>query len=142
MRAAMLALALSSAMMLSLPHDTADTSSREPPLPRIASAPPFTLISQDGATVGLADFRGKAVAVTFIYTLCTDTCPVFTPMMSFIQDRLRPHFGRRIAFVSITLDPERDTPTVLKEYSQAFGADLSGWAFLTGAPEVIREVVR
>jgi len=60
------------------------------------------LTSQDGTPVSLADFRGKVVAVTFIYTLCTDTCPVLTPMMSFVQDRLGPDFGTRIAFVSIT----------------------------------------
>jgi protein SCO1 len=140
--AAILGLALPAAVLLSLPHDTVDSPAREPPLPRIAPAPPFTLMSQDGAPVSLADFRGKAVAVTFIYTLCTDTCAVLTPMMSFVQDRLGSDFGTRIAFVSITVDPERDTPGVLKEYAQAFGADFSGWAFLTGAPDVIREVVR
>src|SRR5262245_58697795 len=48
----------------------------EPPLPKIAAAPGFTLTSQDGAPVRLADFRGKVVAVTFIFTLCSDTCPV------------------------------------------------------------------
>jgi protein SCO1 len=137
-----LLLALPTAVMLSLPYDAAVTSSREPPLPRIAPAPSFTLTSQDGAQVSLADFRGKVVAVTFIYTLCTDTCPVLTPLMSFVQDRLTPDFGRTVAFVSITVDPERDTPAVLKEYGQTFGADFSGWAFLTGAPDAIHEVVR
>jgi protein SCO1/2 len=100
------------------------------------------LTSQDGTPVSLADLRGKVVAVTFIYTLCTDTCPVLTPMMSFVQDRLGPDFGSKVAFVSITVDPERDTPAVLKEYARAFGADLGGWAFLSGAPETIREVTR
>src|SRR6478736_9047687 len=88
-------------------------------LPEIAPAPGFRLISQDGARVSLADFRGKVVAVTFIYTLCTATCPVLTPMMSFVQDQLGSDFGTKIAFVSITVDPERDTPQVLKEYAQA-----------------------
>jgi protein SCO1/2 len=100
------------------------------------------LTLQDGTPVSLADLRGKVVAVTFIYTLCTDTCPVLTPMMSFVQDRLGPDFGTKVAFVSITVDPERDTPAVLKEYARAFGADLGGWAFLTGAPKTIREVTR
>jgi protein SCO1/2 len=127
-------------VMLAQPQDAFRLAPREPPLPEIAPAPAFTLISQDGVAVSLADFRGKVVAVTFIYTLCTDTCPVLTPMMSFVQDRLGPDFGIKVAFVSITVDPERDTPAVLKEYAQAFGADLGGWAFLTGAPEAIREV--
>jgi protein SCO1/2 len=110
------------------------------PLPQIAPAPEFALTSQDGAEVKLTDFRGKVVAVTFIFTRCTDTCPVLTPLMSFVQDRLGPHFGTKIAFVSITVDPERDTPEVLKEYGEAFGANFAGWSFLTGSPSAIREV--
>jgi cytochrome oxidase Cu insertion factor (SCO1/SenC/PrrC family) len=64
-------------------------------LPKIAPAPDFALTSQDGAMVKLADFRGKVVAVTFIFTKCTNTCPVLTPMMSFVQDRLGADFGSR-----------------------------------------------
>src|SRR5258706_9751384 len=130
------------ARMLDPSSDAADHIAETPPLPKIAPAPEFTLTSQDGAPVSLADFRGKVVATTFIYTLCTDTCPVLTPMMSFVQDRLGRDFGTKIAFVSITVDPERDTPAVLKEYARAFGADLGGWAFLSGAPETIRKVTR
>jgi protein SCO1/2 len=140
--AVVLTLLLLALLMLAWPRDAADRISEEQPLPQIAPAPAFTLTSQDGAQVSLADFRGKVVAVTFIYTLCTDTCPVLTPMMSFVQDRLGPDFGTKVAFVSITVDPKRDTAAVLKEYAQAFGADLGGWAFLTGAPEAIREVTR
>jgi protein SCO1 len=111
-------------------------------LPEIAPAPEFTLTSQDNAQVALADLRGKVVAVTFIYTFCVDTCPILTPMMSFIQDQLGADFGAKIAFVSITVDPERDTPKVLKEYAQAFGANLAGWSFLTGPSDAIRDVTR
>ena len=99
---------------------------QQPPLPKIAPAPEFSLTSQDGRQVTLADFRGRVVAVTFIYTSCTTTCPVLTPTMSFVQDQLGPKFGTKIAFVSITVDPERDTPEVLKEYAQAFGGQ-SRW---------------
>jgi protein SCO1 len=140
--AAILTLLILASLVLTQPRDVADPISKEEPLPKIAPAPEFTLTSQDGTPVSLADLRGKVVAVTFIYTLCTDTCPVLTPMMSFVQDRLGPDFGTKVAFVSITIDPERDTPAVLKEYARAFGADLGGWAFLTGAPETIRDVTR
>jgi protein SCO1 len=140
--AAILTLLVLVSLMLTQPRNGADHISKEQPLPKIAPAPEFTLTSQDGMSVSLADLRGKVVAVTFIYTLCTDTCPVLTPMMSFVQDRLGPDFGTKVAFVSITVDPERDTPAVLKEYARAFGADLGGWAFLTGARETIREVTR
>src|SRR5262249_56804710 len=114
--------------------------SKQQRLPKIAPAPGFALISQDGAPVALADLRGKVVAVTFIYTSCTDTCPMLTALMVRVQDQLGQDFGERIAFVSITVDPDRDTPEVLKQYANTFGADLKGWAFLTVAPAAIREV--
>src|SRR5258705_7876042 len=143
MRAVVILMALMLAsLMLAQSRDAADHISEDPPLPKIAPAPEFTLTSQDGAPVSLADFRGKVVATTFIYTLCTDTCPVLTPMMSFVQDRLGRDFGEKIVFISITVDPERDTPQVLKDYAQAFGANPAGWFFLTGAPEAVRKVTR
>jgi protein SCO1 len=112
------------------------------PLPKIAPAPEFALTSQDGAQVKLADLRGKVAAVTFIFTRCSSTCPVLTPMMSLVQQRLGSDFGSRIAFASITVDPEHDTPDMLKLYAQAYGADVPGWSFLTGAPPVIAELAQ
>jgi protein SCO1 len=111
-------------------------------LPIIGPAPDFVLTSQDGARVSLGDFRGKVVAVTFIFASCTDTCPLLTAKMAQVQDELGTDFATRIAFVSITVDPERDTPAVLKDYARNFGANLAGWAFLTSTPEGIRDVTR
>jgi protein SCO1 len=108
----------------------------------IGPAPDFALTSHDGARVTLEDFRGKAVAVTFIYTACPDYCPLLTAKMARVQDDLGADFGTRVAFVSITVDPEVDTPEALKRYAEAHGADLGGWAFLTGEPEAIAEVTR
>src|SRR5262245_17110519 len=143
MRAAVaLALLMLASLVLVQLYDARDPAAEEQALPKIAHAPDFALISQDGAPVKLADYRGKVVAVTFIFTLCADTCPVLTPMMSFVQDQLGNDFGEKIRFVSITVDPERDTPEVLKDYAQAFGANLSGWAFLTGTPDAIRDLTR
>ena len=115
-------------------------SAEKRPLPKIGEAPAFALISQDGLPVRLADLRGKVVAVNFIYTLCSAACPVLTPMQVMVQDRLGKEFGRSVAFVSITLDPEHDTPELLRLYAQAYGADLGGWTFLTGSPEDIRDL--
>jgi len=141
MRAALaFTLMLLASLTLVAPRAAPQGTSREAPLPKIAPAPDFALTSQDGAPVKLADFHGRVVAVTFIFTTCTATCPVLTPMMSFVQDRLGSDFAEKIAFVSITVDPEHDTPEVLKDYAQAFGANLAGWAFLTGAPAAIRDV--
>jgi protein SCO1/2 len=143
MRAALvLAFVVLAALMLVQLHGVRDPAAQEQALPKIGPAPEFALTSQDGAPVKLADYRGKVVAVTFIFTLCVDTCPVLTPMMSFVQDQLGSDFGEKIRFVSITIDPERDTPEVLKDYAQAFGANLNGWSFLTGPPEIIRDVTR
>ena len=124
-----------------LAHDAA-YHGKEQRLPKIGPAPGFTLTSQDGAPITLADFRGKVVAVTFIYASCSDTCPVLTALMAYVQDQLGQDFGARVAFVSITVDPEHDTPEVLKEYAQAFGANPAGWSFLTGTSDAIRDVTR
>jgi protein SCO1/2 len=109
-------------------------------LPVIGPAPPFALTSQDGKPVTFAALRGKAVVVTFIYTGCPDICPLLTQKMAQLQDELGKNFGAKIAFVSITLDPEHDTSEVLQQYAQLFGAKPEGWAFLTGPPEAIRDV--
>jgi protein SCO1/2 len=109
-------------------------------LPTIGAAPGFALTSQDGAEITLEDFRGKVVAVAFIYASCPDVCPLLTDKMARVQDELGPDFGSKVAFVSITTDPERDTPEVLKGYAEAFEANLAGWSFLTGAPAAVLDV--
>ena len=111
-------------------------------LPVIGPAPQFTLTSQDGKPVALADLRGKTVVVAFIYTQCPDICPMLTQKMVEIQDELGADFGPKVAFVSISLDPGHDTPEVLKDYAQFWGAKPDGWAFLTGSPEAVRDVTR
>jgi protein SCO1 len=133
--------ALASLTLWRLP-DAPQGEVADQPLPNIGTAPEFALTSQDGTPVRLADLRGKVVAVTFIYTLCTSTCPVLTPLMSRVQDQLGADFGKNVAFVSITVDPERDTPEVLRLYAEAFGADRAGWSFLTGTPAAIQDVTR
>jgi protein SCO1 len=135
-----LSLALLLLMLLALPLQAADPDGGKP-LPVIGPAAPFELTAQDGKTVKLADFRGKVVAVTFIYTHCPDICPLLTQKMVDVQNALGTDFGARIAFVSITLDPENDTVAVLKDYAQAWGTR-PGWSFLTGSPAAIRQLTR
>ena len=117
-------------------------TSHEQRLPTIGPAPDSRSISQDGATVALRDFRGRVLAVAFIYTSCPDICPLLTEKMAQVQDELGPDFGPRVAFVSITVDPENDTPAALKAYAESHGADLAGWSFLTGAAPVVDDVVK
>jgi protein SCO1/2 len=111
-------------------------------LPKIGPAPEFTLTKQDSKRLALKELRGKVLAITFIFASCTDTCPLLTAKMTGIQDRLGPAFGPQVFFLSITVDPERDTPAVLKRYAEAHKANMAGWAFLTGSPAEIREVAQ
>jgi protein SCO1/2 len=111
-------------------------------LSKIGPAPVFSLTTQDGHQLALKELRGKVVVVTFIYTSCADACPLLTAKMAALQDDLGSDFGPNIFFVSITVDPERDTPEVLTRYTQTHGANLSGWAFLTGTSDEIRAVAR
>lgn len=138
-RAAVLAaLALLTVLLSASAHDAGGDQR----LPVIGPAPPFTLTSQDGKPVALADLRGKVLAVTFIYTGCPDICPMVTQKMVDVQNALGAKFGKQIAFVSITLDPEHDTPAVLKDYAQSWGAKPNGWMFLTGSLAAVRDVTR
>lgn len=111
-------------------------------LPTVGAAPGFALTDQAGGRVALADLRGKVLAVTFIYTTCADSCPLLTAKMAVVQRKLGADFGARVRFVSITVEPEIDTPAVLKAYADKFGADARGWSFLTGTSEEIQEIVR
>jgi protein SCO1/2 len=117
-------------------------SSAKGRLPTQGAAPEFTLTGQSGERVALADLRGKVLAVTFIYATCKDTCPVLTAKMAVIQRKLGADFGPRVRFVSITVEPEVDTPAVLKAYAKAHGADVAGWSFLTGSSAEIQDTVK
>src|SRR6185295_6241871 len=100
-------------------------------LPVVGPAPGFSLTDQQGARKALADLQGRVLAVTFIYATCKDTCPTLTAKMALMQKKLGADFGKRVHFVSITVEPEIDTPEVLKAYADKFGADPGGWSFLT-----------
>jgi len=115
---------------------------KEARLPLIGQAPEFTLTDQDGKPFWLREARGKVVAVTFLYTSCTDTCPMLTAKLVAIQRQLKPAEAGKVFFVAVTVDPERDTVEVLKRYANAHSADQGGWAFLTGTPTQISQVAR
>ena len=130
------------AVFTSAGHGLAHPSARGERLSKIGPAPDFVLTAQDGRRLALRDLRGKVVAVTFIYASCADTCPLLTAKMVGLQSRLGPDFGSKVFFVSITVDPERDTSEALERYSEAHGVNTRGWAFVTGTPAEIRTVAR
>ncbi|HSB78468.1 MAG TPA: SCO family protein [Candidatus Methylomirabilis sp.] len=95
--------------------------------------PNVPLITQDGQTVHFYDdlLKGKAVLVNLIYTSCSDTCPLETARLAQVQKLMGDRVGKDIFFYSITIDPKRDTPAVLKAYMAKFHVG-PGWTFLTG----------
>ena len=111
-------------------------------LPVIGPAPAFALDSARGQRVALADLHGKVLALTFVFTTCSSSCPILTAKMVEIGRSLGSDFGPRVAFVAISVDPLNDTPARLRDYAAAHRADVPGWFFLTGAPGEIGEVVR
>ena len=107
-------------------------------------APTWSLINQDTLPVDSTVLRGKIVLVTFVYTHCPTVCPLLTAQMKQLRDEFEREgaFGARLVFVSVTVDPARDTPARLKEYAAQFGADSSGWLWVTGEPAQMETVWR
>ena len=101
--------------------------------------PNLPVVTQDGKTLKFYDdvIKGKMVLISFIYTNCPDMCPLTTARISQVEDALGDMVGRDIFFISMTVDPVRDTPERLKEFAKAFDAG-PGWLFLTGKPEDIK----
>ena len=110
---------------------------RPDPLPVLYSSPAFSLTDQDGKTFGSENLRGKTWVAAFIFTHCPGICPQMTMNMSALQ-RAVP--DRDVHLVSFSVDPERDTPEVLKEYAKRFDADPARWHFLTGEGAKIFDV--
>ncbi len=113
------------------------------PLADIGVAPPTALIDAAGRPLTLDSLKGKAVVVSFIYTTCNGTCPATTHTLYRIQEKLKDAqlWGKRVEFVSISLDPARDTPEVLASYARIYDADPASWHFLTGPPDRVNRVI-
>ena len=105
--------------------------------------PNVELVTQDGNTVRFYDdlLKGKAVAVNTMYTSCKDECPLETARLVQVQRLLGDRMGKDIFFYSITTDPKRDKPEVLKAYAEKFGVG-PGWLFLTGNEEDLKLVIK
>lgn len=99
----------------------------------------FLFIDQEGRNVTKADLLGKPWVVCFVFTHCAYTCPMVTNSMRELQDRLKDCDFR---LVTLTVDPERDTPEILKGYGESRGADFSKWMFLGGEQAAIYKLIQ
>lgn len=100
---------------------------------------PFSLVDQDGRTVTDADLEGKPTLIYFGYTFCPDVCPTTLLLMETAAEKLGPDGPKKVNLVFITIDPDRDTPKLMKGYVSNFGPTIEG---LTGTPEQIAAVAK
>jgi protein SCO1 len=103
------------------------------------TVPDFELTDQNGAPLKLAAFRGSAVLVTFIYTRCPlpNFCPLMSTRFSELQDNLAKKFPGKVHLISVSFDPQFDTPAVLKDYGKRFGARQKTWSLATGTQKQV-----
>ncbi|MCT7378512.1 SCO family protein [Chelativorans salis] len=107
-------------------------------------APDLALQDADGNPVGLKDLRGKVVVLHFIYAGCPDVCPLHADLIGEIQEMVNASAMKdRVEFVTVTTDPERDAPKVLKDYGPVHGLDPeANWVFLTSGPDRPEDTTR
>ena len=115
-----------------------------PAAPRVlAVLPEFTLEDQRGESFGLLDLRGRVWVADFIFSRCAGTCPMITERMAELAAALeRDPALAEVRLVSLSVDPEFDRPTVLREYARARRADSPRWTFLTGTRAAVRGLVQ
>ncbi|GIP15719.1 hypothetical protein J40TS1_13610 [Paenibacillus montaniterrae] len=106
----------------------------EAPLTIKQEAPSFELTDVDGNPVSLESTNGKARIVYFYFASCPDVCPPTTYLLGEVQDILREkgELGDKVELISITFDPETDTPEVIKDFAERSGAEMESWRFLRG----------
>lgn len=121
-------------------HDQQHTEAGSGWLPR--KAPSFRLIDQNSRGFRLEDLKGKAALITFLYTHCTTVCPILVTKFLDIQKVMGNRVGRELRFITITVDPERDTPQALQRFAARWKVGPPGWSFLTGSPEEIARVAK
>lgn len=103
----------------------------------------YKLINQNDKPVSFPEFvKGKTVVAGYIFTNCPDICPLATNNMRLIQQQLKKEEIENVQFVSISFDPENDTPEALKKFAEIRNLDLSNWTFLTGDKPVINKLMK
>ena len=111
----------------------------EEQLPIIGKIPAFDLVDQNSKQFTLENVVGNVWLADFIFTTCSGPCPIMTERMGMVQHDLLDI--DKLKFVSFTVNPDYDTPEVLKKYAQRFDADVGSWSFVTGKYEQIQELI-
>ena len=112
-------------------------------LPIYEDFPSFSLTDQMGHAFTREDLQGKVVLANFIFTNCTEYCPALSHRMVQIQEDLIKDglLEDKVLLLSFSVDTEHDTPEILLSYAERYGVNHDAWRFLTGPPEVMREVI-
>jgi len=108
-------------------------------LPILGQVPDFSLTERSGENASLSQLKGAPWVANFVFTTCQGPCPMLTARMADVQRETLPLENVRL--VSFSVDPETDTPEILAEYADAFGADPQRWLFLTGEKQSIYDLV-
>jgi len=111
---------------------------KEIALPVLGQIADFTLTNQDGKITTLADLTNHVWIADIIFTRCAGPCPIMTGQMKKLQDALPQTSEAKL--VTLTTDPDYDSPEVLKKYGERFGADFNRWTFLTGTKNEIKNL--
>ncbi len=107
----------------------------EPDLATIGAVPAFSFTNQDGKQITNADFKDKVYVVEFFFTTCPSICPIMTENMLKIQNEFLGN--PKVGIASFSIDPEYDTPKILKEYAKNKGITKPQWHLLTGEKEKV-----
>jgi protein SCO1/2 len=113
------------------------------PVDQDLSEEEYNLLNQDSTAVVYPEIvKGKIAVVGYVFTNCPDICPLTTNNMRLVQEEIKKQGLKNVEFVTISFDPEYDTPSVLKEYAEVRGLDTSNWMFLTGEKTETDRVIR
>lgn len=107
-------------------------------LPVIGPVADFTLTNQDGKVTTLADLTNQVWVADIIFTRCASSCPIMSQQMKSLQDALPS--GSAAKLVTLTCDPDYDTPPIMKKYGEHYGANFQRWMFLTGTPRELSDL--
>ena len=111
-----------------------------PPLPVLGNVGAFSLVDSDGRAFGAEQLRGTATIVSFFFTRCPSICPLLMHAVKGVQNEIAASGERSVRLLSVTADPEYDTPERLRDYGKALGVDPARWALVTGDPAEIRRL--